>query len=86
MKFNSYSDPGHGWTRVPRKLLDKLGIEDKITPYSRQRGDYAYLEEDCDLALFCSTLRARGIEPEFRHYSTDRTSKIRSYVSFRPTA
>ena len=85
MKFDSYSDPQHGWAKVPRTLLNKLGIEDKITPYSYQRGDFAYLEEDADLTLFCNTLKAKGIAYEFRHHTSSwRSSKIRSYASFHP--
>ena len=38
-QFNVYSDPGHAWVKVSRKLLVKLGIADKITLYSYQRGD-----------------------------------------------
>lgn len=84
MKFDSYSDTQHGWGKVPRKLLNKLGIEDKITTCSFQRGAYAYLEEDADLTLFCKTMKAQGIAYEFRHHSTERSSKIRSYASFHP--
>lgn len=85
MKFHSYADPGHGWLKVPRKLLVKLGIEDKITHYSYQRGDFAYLEEDADLSTFWKAMDAAGIKVEMRHRTADRTSKIRSYASYRPT-
>ncbi|MCD6434937.1 MAG: hypothetical protein J7L15_00895 [Clostridiales bacterium] len=45
-----FTDPGHGWLRV---LLTELEpIKDKISPYSYMRGKYAYLEEDCDMAVF----------------------------------
>lgn len=84
MKFDKYDDPGHGWVKVPRKLLNKLGIEDKITTCSRQRGDYAYLEEDCDLQTFWNAMVKQGNKPEFRHHSTDKASKIRGYASFHP--
>ena len=85
MKFDSYSDGGHGWVRVPRKLLIKIGIESKITPYSYQRGEWVYLEEDADVTLFWRTMHELGDKPEFRHHTTDKLSKIRGYESFKPT-
>jgi hypothetical protein len=85
MKFNTYSDPGHGWARVPRRLLELYGIADKITPYSYQRGDYVFLEEDCDLSTFLEAAKSRGVTVEFKHNSANKTSKIRSYDQYRPS-
>jgi hypothetical protein len=39
MKFDYIMDPGHGWLKVPKALLAQLGIADKISPYSYQRGE-----------------------------------------------
>lgn len=78
--FNVYSDPGHGWVRVPRPVLSALGIADRVTHYSYQRGNFAYLEEDCDMSLFIQAYRAHtGINPLFREQSTNKYSKIRGY-------
>ena len=77
--FDSYSDPGHGWVKVPRSLLKELGIEAQITPYSYQRGDDVFLEEDCDLSTFMRAMEARGVTPKFRHHSADKSSRIRKY-------
>ena len=52
MTFTVYSDPGHAWVKVPRDLLKTLGIESDISPYSYMRGEFAYLEEDCDFYRF----------------------------------
>jgi len=79
-----YSDPGHGWAKVARKELLKLGIENEITTCSYQRGEFAYLEEDHDLSIYIKALRANGIEPKFVEHTTDRSSKIRSYDYYRP--
>ena len=65
-------------------LLLRLGIADKITPYSYQRGDFAYLEEDRDLSLFMNTAKATGIEIKFDHYTADKSSSIRNYASYVP--
>ena len=60
--FTFYHDPGHGWLAVPRALLHDLGIADEITPYSYQRLDHVYLEEDCDLSTFTRAMGAAGRE------------------------
>jgi hypothetical protein len=51
-KYHFFSDAGHGWVKVPIADLKVLGIADKISGCSLQRGDFAYLEEDCDATLF----------------------------------
>lgn len=79
-----YTDPGHGWIKVPRRMLVQLGIHKQISRYSYQRGDFAYLEEDADATLFFVTLRAAGIDPKQRVHSAERSSKIRSYASYYP--
>jgi hypothetical protein len=81
--FHVYSDPGHGWCKVHKKLLVKLGIENKITTYSYMRGDYAYLEEDCDLSTLINALKANGcMNISFKEFNTNRTSKIRGYSHY----
>ena len=79
MKFPFYMDPGHGWLRIPIRLLRELGIESRITLYSYRRGDYAYLEEDCDAMTFIKAMEARGRTVEFDDHTADRASKIRRY-------
>ena len=60
MKFNYHTDAGHGWIAVKRKLLDDLGLSNKITPFSYMKGQTVYLEEDQDAALFLNTLKDSG--------------------------
>lgn len=79
MKIHVYNDPGHGWGAVKRHALQSLGIADKVSHYSYQRGQTVYLEEDCDLSLLLGALRQRGITPEFIEHHTNRRSPIRSY-------
>lgn len=43
--YHAYIDPGHGWLKVPRKELHELGIADRITPYSYERGEWVYLKK-----------------------------------------
>jgi hypothetical protein len=49
-------DPGHGWLEVKRAELESLGIAHKISPYSYEKNDRVYLEEDCDASLFFELL------------------------------
>lgn len=82
--FTFYSDPGHGWARVPLSILKTLGIADKVSTYSYWRKGHAYLEEDCDLSLLISAMRERGITPKFtERVCRERHSKIRGYEYFR---
>jgi hypothetical protein len=84
MKINIYTDPGHGWASVKRTLLADLGIADKVSTYSYQRGQSVYLEEDCDLSLLLGAFKQAGITPAFVEHHTNNRSPIRSYEVYRP--
>jgi hypothetical protein len=81
-KIKCFCDPGHGWAKVKKKELTKLGIENKISGFSYQKGDYVFLEEDCDLAIYAEALKASGVEPKFNVNHSDRQSRIRNYQSY----
>ncbi len=83
MKIKFYSDAGHGWAAVKRKTLVDLGIADKVSTYSYQRGQSVYLEEDCDLSLLIGALKAKNITPEFKDSHTNSRSPIRSYDTYK---
>lgn len=82
MIIHVYSDPGHGWARVKRSLINELGIADKISCFSYQRGKFVYLEEDVDAGVFVSALKSAGIEYSVKEHTTNNESAIRSYESF----
>ena len=84
MKFHFYADPGHGWAKVKRSLLKELGIEDKISSYSYQKGEFVYLEEDCDQYLFWKTMKDQGREVEYIQHHCNGSWSIRNYESFQP--
>ena len=50
--FKHFTDPGHGWYKVSREILRKMDLLDKISSFSYQKGDWVYLEEDCDATIF----------------------------------
>lgn len=82
--FIVYNDPSHGWAKVPISLLSDMGLINKITTCSYQRGKFAYLEEDADLTLFMKEFRNQfKIEPKFKDMYSDKQSKIRSYAYFK---
>jgi len=77
-----YSDPGHGWGAVKRKLVNELGVGSKITGFSYQKGNTVYLEEDCDLPTLVTALATKGIVVEYVNKHTDHRSPIRSYNTY----
>lgn len=79
MHIHFYSDNGHGWAAVERSTLTDLGIADKISSASYQRGEIVYLEEDADLSTFVAALRAQGTPIEFIEHNVNGLSPIRNY-------
>jgi hypothetical protein len=93
-----YADGQHGWLRVPRKRLEKLGIHEKISSFSYMRGDWVYLEEDCDMGIYYDALfkhlnyceaapeERHNFHIEFNHRikasHTNKRSRLRSYESY----
>lgn len=78
-----HTDGGHGWVAVKRSELVALGILDKITHFSYQRGDTVYLEEDCDLSTFHNAKGFSSPGPYKTSYC-DKRHPIRSYAAFNP--
>ena len=82
IKLKYYQDPGHGWVACKRKLLEDLGVINKITRFSRQRGATVYCEEDLDAVTLTEALTKRGFKVLLEHKHDNRTSPIRSYDNF----
>lgn len=73
-----FHDPGHGWLRVVKGDLKHFGISEKVSTYSYQDDKgFAYLEEDCDAALFITALKEADREIMIIHDSVDDDSFIR---------
>lgn len=64
MKIIKYYDPGHGFYAVPHTLIQKLGIADKITSFSRMTATMVFLEEDGDALVLFEAVNKAGIEIE----------------------
>jgi|APSaa5957512622_1039677.scaffolds.fasta_scaffold213284_1 hypothetical protein len=80
--FAFYSDPSHGWAKVPVKLLVNIGIADKVSSYSYYRNGFAYLEEVRDLHLLLARLKTMDVDVKFKDLHSNRSSAIRNYKSF----
>ena len=61
LRLDYYSDPAHGWYRTRREALAKFGVAEQVSTCSYERGEYVYLEEDCDGPLLIRAAEAAGI-------------------------
>jgi len=84
MKYNFFSDPGHGWLCVPTEQIRTLGLTNKISQYSYMRDNVVFLEEDCDAPLFVEAAKAAGWAMEFSEINTDNDSNIRRFKRYNP--
>ena len=78
MILRFFSDAGHGWLEVPKQMVRDLGIWDKVSQFSFHKGDFAYLEEDCDAGLVMQVLADKGIDFAFDEVYHD-DSPVRNY-------
>ena len=86
-KMVFYSDAGRGWLKVPVAELRKRNLMDKISEYSYRKGDYAYLEEDCDIVELFDSFLSDGIPVEeikaaIKSAKPVTNSRIRNYARF----
>ena len=86
--FEFFSDPGHGWIKVSKKDLYNLFgrfWRRHFSACSHERGDYVYLEEDQDAAMFIDQLKFQKINFKFKeHRSSESRSRIRGYSPLNP--
>jgi len=81
--YKFYTDPGHGWLAVKVTELMELNVITKISQYSYLKGATAYLEEDCDAALFLEAYQEK-YKSALRYHTKyiDKNSPIRSYERY----
>jgi len=79
-----YEDPSHGWLAVPREMLEELGITEKISNCSYERGDFVFLEEDCDMPLFLNAMEAKGEKFDYRIVRSDNESFVCKLDHYQP--
>ena len=69
-EYKAYSDDAHGWLRVEKTTLKKLGLLDKISSLSYEDDKYIYLEEDLDAGVFLDSQKEEDFEID-EHYSPE---------------
>lgn len=80
--FKFYQDSGHGWLAVKVKLLEDLGLTNKITQFSYVNGKTVYLEEDLDVGTFKAAYEQRFGTLETKSVHHGDRSWIRNMNSF----
>ncbi len=78
VKIIHHVDPGHSWGEIKMGDLP-LKLRKKISPYSFQKGDSLFLEEDCDLWIAVSFYKESGITFSIKRVIYKRECKIRRY-------
>jgi hypothetical protein len=84
LQLHVYSDPGHAWLKVRKSQANKASVYmgEKISSFSYQRGEFVFLEEDCDLGIYVRYLEAIKRPYKFVEHHTDKSSKIRGYQNY----
>jgi hypothetical protein len=79
-------DAGHEWLAVRKSELEELGIANDISTYSYMKGSTAYLEGDCDAALFFDAYKQKhGVEPKTKQGKHWDRQPCRSFDMYVPT-
>ncbi len=84
-KYTYFTDAGHGWLKVSKKEIEP--IKDKISRFSYMKGDFVYLEEDCDMDLFLTHAFPEWTNADIgKHIDVKYSvrSKIRNYEFYIP--
>ena len=81
--FHFFSDSAHGWLRVTLSDLRNSGVFEKVSSYSYKKGNFAYLEEDCDAQLFLDGYKKLfGGDYQIREHDSVKNSSIRNMNRF----
>lgn len=88
-----HEDAGHAWLKVPRLVLRRLDLLDKISGYSYEYIGFVYLEEDMDAITYLRALFPEGFDTEtYRQFHTmyisskydGDVSRIRDFPHYNP--
>lgn len=86
--FTVYTDPGHGWIKVPAASIKELGLKAAdFSVYSYIDDGHMFLEEDCDAGKFLDAFAAKhGFEAKQTVRSCNGQSRVRSKWNNTPEA
>ena len=80
LKF--HYDASHGWLEVPLSLMYQYDLLSKISTCSYRDKRSAYLEEDCDAAVFLEYIEKQGIQHQCIEINDGDHSPIRNKARF----
>jgi len=78
-KYTVWTDAHHAWIEVPKREVKQLGLLDKISTYSFEKGDNLYLEEDIDGKMFLDRINEDIFELDERYEEESRVRKYKPY-------
>lgn len=73
------NDSGRSWLKVPRRLLDQVGLSSYVSSKSSQRKDDVYLDTTEDVPMVVLRLQRENINYRIKNVTTKKSSKVRSY-------
>jgi hypothetical protein len=82
MKITYHNDSGHGWYSVKRSKLESMGVLNKVSGFSYQKGETVYLEENCDAGLFFNNLTSQELDCIEVIDSYSQACPVRNYERF----
>jgi hypothetical protein len=71
--YRYIQDPGHGWIEVPLEELENIAYKISRYSYMDKRTGKAYLEEDCDAAIFIKKLKDTDTPYEIKEVHQENT-------------
>lgn len=86
--FIAYTDPGHGWLKVPAASIKEVGLKAAdFSVYSYIDQGHMFLEEDCDAGKFLDAFaRVHGVEAKHTVRTCNGHSRVRYKWSNTPEA
>ena len=79
MKLTVFNDPAHGWLKVSQKQYREIMGNQMPSRFSYAKGEFFFLEEDCDMQYFWEEAKKQGYEISLVQKTSSKMSKIRNY-------
>ena len=71
--YRYIQDPSHGWIEVPLEELENIAYKISRYSYMDHKTGKAYLEEDCDAAIFIKKLKDTDTPYEIKEVHQEHT-------------
>lgn len=73
------NDAEGAWLKIPRRLLDQVGLSSYVSNKSAQRKESVYLDAKEDVPMVLLRLKREKINYRIKNVTTKKSSKVRSY-------